>query len=373
MFQRHLDRRTVRFSPLLLLGLASCMSDKPGIDLFPLYRNVADAESSELSVLWPLSSFESSTAGGVASERSWVFPFHLHSQRGAHDELRMVPMLPPIWFHQRSLDLDALQAFPVYDRVQSGAMVDHSILLFLGQWSRYAGEDELQTLAIQPLFQWEQKGRGDRLRLLSVGRNRSDTPLLALFSRDRSGIGLYGEADRDATGVDVLSAGWGLLNLFHADGAGSHDDLRVLTLFDNEPWSLFERRVPHEGAPGADGGRTVLFPFYWNVYDSETRFAGVWPPYLQRTRAGEVIERSFLFPLLRTVDDPTEQRSGVDVLFPLFGRHDTAGRRHTWLFPLFDVESTDEWYRWSTLLYAFGFGSDGEKRELRLLWFPIQW
>ncbi len=354
---------------VLLVASTGCVTQKGDFDLWPLYRNArGDDGSGEFALLWPLSNFEWSED----EETSWTVPFHVHWENGDTDEGTLVPIIP-LYVHQRSPGFEATSLFPIFDRSTMGARTDTRLLVLLADWARYEGEEGLTQVGVFPLFKWAEVGSGERLGLLHALEISPWTPLVGVVGIDRSGQSYAGGGDGPGLGVDVLSLGWRIVNLFHWDDVGSHDDTRLLTLFANEDWSLFQRRVPHEGAPGADTAKTILFPFWWDVqHDEETRTRVFWPLYGTKSRGEETLARYVLFPLLRTHDDPAAEESGWDVLWPLIGASEEKGVSRSWFRPLYSWVGNDDGYEWSVLLSAFGYGTAGEKSRMKLFWIPIE-
>ncbi|MFH0944170.1 MAG: hypothetical protein V2A76_03145 [Planctomycetota bacterium] len=355
-----------RLALLIPLALPACATDQGGLDLFPLYRNQQEADRGEFSVLWPLSNFEWDQEGEV----SWTVPFHVHMSKVDGDELTMVPAIP-LYFHQRGLDLETTTVLPLYSRTIAGARTQTSLLLFLADWARMEGEEGLDGMSVFPLFQWRKEGAGEMLSFLRVLELGPTGPAVSLLDIDRTGLS-YGEGeDQAALSVDVASVFGRIVNLFHYDDEGSHTDLRFLTIFANEDWSLFQRRTPHEGAPGTDTARTVFFPLYFDIqHDALHRTRIAWPIYGTTSRGERTINQYILFPLLKLTDDPEGQLSGFDFLWPLIGREKTPLETTTWFQPLFKHIGYEEGYEWTVLLNMFGYGRVGEKSRVRLFWFP---
>ncbi len=256
----------LRLAPCLSLALvlaaAGCTSE--GVDVFPLYRNVTNAEGSEVSVLWPLASATTDAEKDV----SWFFPFFLHVEHGAHGvdgETMLFPFFP-IWMVQRNAVVDYQHILPLWSRTYHDGRADSSLVLFLVNWSRAAGNDGLIAHSVFPLYQWEKGGPGNRFSLLRFGELFATGPVFSLLDLDHTGV--RREKDRDVPGstIDFGGAVGRLINVFHTTDNGAADETRFLTLFANEPWSLYYHRAPREGAPGAevDGGNTVtrLFPLF---------------------------------------------------------------------------------------------------------------
>lgn len=367
--------RSVRLRPsrgfaallgLLPLALGACVTHGDEFDLYPIYRNRQDPDSGQFAILWPLSNFEWDEEG----ETSWSVPFHYHQTRGEHEEMTLAPVIP-LYFHQKMLDQETTGFFPLFSSTRTGARSDTTLLVLLAEWGAYQGEDELAALKIFPLFQWEEKGAGERLSLVRGIEIAPTGPLFSLLDMDRTGLSYGAETDEQALAVDFASVFGRIVNLFHWDDEGSHTDTRFLTLFANEDWSLFQRRVPHEGAPGADTGRTILFPLYFDIdHDDELNTTIFWPPYGSTSRGDDTVARYILFPLLRLRDDPVKKVSGFDFLWPLIGQLETEKGRRTWFQPLFSYETFDGGYEWTTILNMFGYGEAGERSRLRLFWIP---
>ena len=338
----------------LLAALVSggCVTEKGDFDLWPLYRNARGADGSgEFAILWPLSNFEWSED----EEVSWTVPFHVHWETGDTEEGTLFPLIP-LYVHQRAPDFEATSVFPLFDRAKRGARTDTRMLILLADWARYDGEEDLASLGVFPLFKWEDAGSGERLGLLHALELAPWRPLVSLLAIDDSKQSFGADEDTPGRSVDFVHAGAGLVNLFHWDDVGSHDDLRVLTVLGNEEWSLFQRRTPHDGATGGDTAQTIFFPFWWDVqHDAETRTRALWPFYGAKVRDDQTLARWILFPLLKTENDPDAGTSGFDVVWPV----------------LFSWDESETGYEWTTVLKAFGYGTDGEKSWLRLLWFPI--
>ncbi|MBI4879086.1 MAG: hypothetical protein HY812_05415 [Planctomycetes bacterium] len=351
---------------LLLLALGACQTEGEGVDLFPLYRNVRTGEAREFSLLFPLSNFE----WDEQETLTWTIPFHVHWRRGAHEQITLVPVLP-LYFHQRNLRADIEGVFPLFSRSVQGGRTETSLLVLLADWATRSGDDGLAALSVFPLFQWRREGAGARFSLVR-GLELSPTgPMVSLLDVDWTGLS-YGEGeDERALAIDAGAVLGRIVNLLHYGDAGSHTEVRVLTLLANEEWSLIHWRAPHAGAPGADGARLVLFPFYWDIqHGAAERTRVLWPFYGFRERDGRAVLHYVLFPLLRLVDDEERERSGFDVLWPLIGHETNPIESSFWFHPLFQYTGFDGGYEWSVLLNMFGYGRKDEQKRVRLFWWP---
>lgn len=299
---------------LLATGACSSSEDKrEGVDLFPLYRNVSDGTTGERSVLFPLSNAEWDDELDVS--RSWIFPFYVKWHGGTQEEGIFVPMLP-LYMHRRSAEMETTQYVPVWGRTIENGTVRTNVLLFLFEWARAERSGELEASSVFPLYQWETGGAGQRFSLLRAVEMFPTGPIVSLVDVDTRVPSFGGATDESGLKIDVLHAVGKLVQLFHWGDAGSYTETRLLTIFASEPLSLFQRKVPHEGAPGAVERRTVLFPFYWDT------------------------------------DDGVEQ---------------------TWrLWPFYATSKTATGSSWSIIAGAFGMAHEGEARTLKLLWIPIE-
>lgn len=300
----------------LLLATGACRSsddEREGVDLFPLYRNVSDGTTGERSVLFPLSNAEWDDELDVS--RSWIFPFYVKWHGGTQEEGIFVPMLP-LYMHRRSAEMETTQYVPFWGRTTENGAVRTNVLLFLFEWTRAERSGELEASSVFPLYQWETGGAGQRFSLLRAVEMFLTGPVVSLLDVDTRVPSFRGATDEPGLKIDVLHAVGKLVQLFHWGDAGSYTETRLLTIFASEPLSLFQRKVPHEGAPGAVERRTVLFPFYWDT------------------------------------DDGVEQ---------------------TWrLWPFYTTSKTATGSSWSIIAGAFGMGHEGETRTLKLLWIPIE-
>ncbi len=351
---------------LLPLLLSACVSEQGGLDLFPLYRNQQEEDRGEFSILYPLSNFEWDEEGEV----SWTVPFHVHWRRGETEEVTMVPALP-LYFHQKSLDVESTGLFPLFARTQAGGRTDTTLLVLLADWASYVGEEGLAALSVFPLFQWREEGAGERFSLLRALELGPTGAAVSLLDVDRTGLSYGDGEDQPALAVDFASVFGRIVSLFHYDDEGSHTDTRLLTLFANEDWSLYQRRTPHPGAPGADTARTILFPFYWDIqHDAATHTQVMWPFYGATSRDDQPITRYILFPLLKLTDDPEHDVSGFDFIWPLIGRETRGGTSQSWFRPLYHYAGFENGYEWTILLNMFGYGVNGDRSRLRLFWIP---
>lgn len=365
MFRSNLRSRSV--SLFLLLILTSCVTEPGGFDLFPVYRNQESEEGREVSVLWPLSDFE----WNDENTTSWVFPFFIHWKKGENEEGTMVPFLP-LYFHHRSQNVESTSLFPIYSRIRRDTLIDDTLLLFLADWSYYENEEGLTRLGVFPLFRWQKKDAGIHYNII---RGFESFPLLdfSLLEVDRTGLKFEGDRDSQALKLDILWVAGHIFDLFHYDNEGSHTDWRFLTLFNNEDWSLFQHRVPHPGAPASDTGRTVLFPFWWNIqHDDGTRTKVLWPPYGETVRGKQTIARYVLFPLLKLTDDPQKEVSGFDFLWPLVGHQKSKDGDAIWARPLFSMFMGEDSYEWKIILNAFGYGRVKDRSWIRVFWMPFE-
>ena len=361
--------RARRLSLVVLFPLlcGACVSEQGDFDLFPLYRNQQHEDRGEFSILWPLSNFEWDQDG----ESSWTIPFYAHWKTGEHVEGTAIPAIPPLYFHRRDLDFESVTYFPLYSRSTAGARTDTSVLTVLADWSRYEGEEDLSALSVFPLFQWREEGAGSRLSFLRALEIAPTGPAVSLLDIDRTGLSYSKAGDQPALSIDVASVFGRIVNLFHYDDEGSHSDVRFLTLLAAEDLSLFQYRWPHADAPETAAGRTVLFPFYFDIqHDAATRSRILWPFYGSTRRGDQAIGQYILFPLLRLRDDPERELSGFDFLWPLIGREKTALETTTWFQPLFKYIGFEDGYEWTVALNMFGYGHVGERSRLRLFWFP---
>lgn len=361
-----------RLGHLAVIGLIACLFSTPGcvsdsgVDVFPLYRNLDEADgSSETSVLWPLSNFESNETGSS----SWIAPFYYSSDGDAGEGL-IVPLIPPIWLSNDNSLGSSRQIFPLYYTKTEGAKTESNILFFLSEWSSYEGEDGLATLNVLPLFQWGDDAGRDRLAFGHVG-GPGPGALVSLYENETYGRAYYGDGDKPGSRIDIGSLLFHFVELFHYDDLGSHTDVRFLNITGNEVVSLFQHVSPHEGAPGADYGRTILFPFWWDMTEGDRRTKHLWPLYGATTRAEETLVHWILFPLLRLEDDPVSEVSRTDFIWPLIGHKSDPVKTRSWFFPLFQYTSTEQGYSWDVILGSFGYGATEEKSQLTLLWIPI--
>ncbi len=263
---------------LFLLALGACRTEGEGLDLFPLYRNVRVGEAREVSVLFPLSNFE----WDEQETLTWTIPFHVHWRRGAHEQITLVPVLP-LYFHQRNLRADIEGVFPLFSHSEEGPRTETTLLVLLADWATRRGDDGLAALSVFPLFQWRREGAGARFSLVR-GLELSPTgPMVSLLDVDWTGLCYGAGEDERALSIDAGAVLGRIVNLFHWGDVGSHTETRVLTLLANEEWSLYYRRVPHEGAPGADSGGgpewSVLFNMFGVGQRDEQQFVRLfwWP------------------------------------------------------------------------------------------------
>lgn len=348
-----------------LFAAPGCISDS-GVDIFPLYRNLEEPDgSTETSVLWPLSNFESNETGSS----SWVAPFY-YSADGDTGEGLIVPLIPPIWLTTDNMLGGSRQVFPLYSTKTQGAKTESDVLLVLADWTSYAGDDGLASLNVLPLFQWGDDLGRKRLAFAHVG-NAGTGALVSLFEKEEYGTAYYGEGDQPGFRLDIGSLLFHFVELFHYDDVGSHTDIRFLNITGNEVVSLFQHVSPHEGAPGADYGRTIAFPFWWDMSDGDTRTRHFWPLYGATERGEETLVHWILFPLLRLESDEKAESSRTDFIWPLIGAQSDPGKSRSWFFPLYQYTSTEKGYAWDVILGSFGYGSTGDRSQLTLLWIPI--
>jgi hypothetical protein len=256
-------------SVAVVAGCASGEDTREGVDLFPLYRDLSDAKSGERSVLWPLSNAEWDET--KQSKHSWIFPFYVHWRTGTQTEGTLVPILP-LYAHVRSPEWESTHYFPVWSRTTEKGSETTNVLLFLFETVRQQNSGALEQSSIFPLYQWKKGGSGQRFSLLRAinywgavapGATNVDLdPVVSLFDVDSRVPAFYGAGDEPGIKIDVVHVFGKLVQLFHWGDAGSYTETRFLTIFASEPLSLFRRKVPHEGAPGADERRTTLFPLF---------------------------------------------------------------------------------------------------------------
>lgn len=362
----NLVSRALLLAPLAVVAAATGCISESGVDLFPLYRDLEEDGREEFSILWPLSNFESDADGAS----SWVAPFYYAMEEGEESEGLIVPLIPPIWISSDAPLGRSRTVFPLYSTKTDDRRTESDLLLFLANWRSYEGEDGLAALKVLPLFQWEDDVGRRRFALAHVG-GPAQGALVSLFERERAGVAYHGDGDEVGTRVDVGTALFQFVDLFHYDDIGSHTDVRFLNVTGNDLVSLFQHVSPHEGAPGADWGRTVLFPLWWDIEDAGRRTRHLWPLYGATTKGGETLVHWVVFPLLRLEDDPESGVSRTDFLWPLIGHKEDAERSRTWFFPVFQQTSTPKGYAWDVILGMFGYAAGEEESQLTLFWFPI--
>lgn len=350
---------------LVLAALSACTSEK-GVDVFPLYRNIAENGHSETSVLWPLSNFEQTGD----EKTSWTFPF-FYASSDANQSAFNAPLFPPLYSEKETPMESTTQFFPLFSHAVNGARTKDSLLLFLADWERTRA-DGLVSLSLLPLFQWGDEPGRSRFALGHVG-GAGPAALVSLYEQETAGLSYRGngEEDQDGFRLDIGRVLGYLVNLFHYDNIGSHSETRLLTVLGIESASLFQRVSPHAGAPGADRERTVVFPLWWDLREGNEQTTLFWPPYGRTTRDGTTIAHYVLFPLLRIEDEPDREFHRTDFIWPLTGRLTEKGNSYTWFFPLFRHWHYTDGYQWDVILSMFGYKRRAEARELTLFWYGI--
>lgn len=366
------SRRAALASCLALSTLSACATEYEGIDLMPLYRDVGDEKAGEF--FWLLPPYWSSW--NEQETLSWSLPFHLHKTTGDHSELTWVPLFPPIWYENRSPQGDSAALVPLWQRDREGVRSRTKLLLFVVGWTKDADAEGLRAFAFAPLFGWREGPQGDAWDFVTTndlitGKSGAGA-LVSLLAIDRSKPS-FGTTDGPGVEVDLVNLAGGLVQLFHHDTTGSHDETRFLTIFASEPLALFRRRVPHEGGYGDGDAVTMLFPFYWDYrWSAKERFFAVWPFYGFSQRDDRVTARYVLWPLLTTHHDDAGKKHGFEALFGLFGSGDENGIDETWFWPLFDVQSNDRGHDWSVLLGLFGHARNETRSVTRVFWIPFE-
>lgn len=364
-------RRAALASCLVLSSLVGCATEYEGIDLMPLYRDVGDEKAGEF--FWLIPPYWSSWDENETL--SWSIPFHLHKTTGEHSELTYVPILP-LWYHNRSPQVESTALVPLWQRDREGVRSKTKLLLFVASWTSDDDAEGLRAFALAPLFGWREGAQGDAWDFVTTndlvtGKSGAGA-LVSLMAIDRTKPS-FGTTDEPGIEFDFVNLVGGLVQLFHHDTTGSHDETRLLTLFASEPLALFRRRTPHEGGYGDGDSVTMFFPFYWNYrWNAKDRLFAVWPFYGFSEKDEIVTERYVLWPLLTTYHDDAGKRHGFEALLGLFGSGDEGGIDETWLWPLFDVKSNERGHDWSVLLGLFGHARNETRSVTRVLWIPFE-
>ncbi len=366
-------RRAVRAAFFLTIAsLAACDSPYHGTDLFPLYRDTGDAKAGEF--FQPLPPYWHSWSDDGKESLSWSFPFHLHRQKGEFDELTLVPLIP-IYFHQKTFDSETKSIFPIWQQDSMGVRETTKLLLFVVGWTANSDEPGLQGLTVCPFFSWMNNPSGRSWDAVTTGDFFTGKPgagaLFSLLAVDHSRP-YIGEKDAEGTDIDVFNVLGGFVQLFHTGDSGSHDETRFLSLFGSEPLSLVRHRSPHPGGYGKDNSVTTVFPFYFDIQDSDGGLFEIWPIYGKRTRGETVTDRHFVWPLLTTSNDDVEHRHGFSCLLGLFGSLEENEIANRWLFPLFFVKTSDRGHDWRILYGFLGHAANESKRVTYVLWIPFE-
>lgn len=353
----------------LASSFSGCTSEYQGVDLFPIYRDVGDEKAGEF--FWLLPPVWKSWKGDESL--SWSLPFHLHQSKGEHDELTLIPLIP-LWYQQKTLDVETRAIFPLWQRETAGVQNVTKLLLGLGGYTSMDDEPGLRSLTVAPLFGFAKTPGGTNLEFVTTGDiltgKGGRNAVLSGVALDRS-VPYFGEQDRPGLAIDVLNVFGGLVQLFHHDDQGTHDETRVLTLFASEPLALFRHRTPHHGAYGSDESGSHFAPFWFDYADKDGRFFSLWPFYGFRTRGEQTIGRYVVWPLLTLRSDDQEQQHGFEGIVKLFGVLEDHGTTDRWLFPLFSVKTSERGHDWRVLLGLFGHAENEERSVLYVLWFPI--
>jgi hypothetical protein len=358
----------------LLLPLATfgaCGTIYEGVDLFPLYRDVGDEKAGEFWLLLPPVYSEWNENESL----SWSLPFHLHRRTGAHSELTHYPLLP-IWYHSKTPASELKALFPLWQRDRIGVRDTTKIALLLANWTTYSDEPGLKALGIAPLFQWRAGVAGDAHEFVTTGdflTGKYGAGALASFvSIDRTRPS-FGTVDGPGIEFDLVNLGGGLVQLFHYDNTGTHDETRLLTLFGSEPLALYRHRAPHEGTAGDRDSVTMLFPLWFDfVMNSTERFFSLWPFYGYSQRESAVTDRYFAWPVLTTRHDTNVNGSGFELLAGWLGSVETSELDETWCWPLFSVKTSDRGHDWRVLFGFLGHAANESRRVTYLFWIPIE-
>ena len=244
---------------VLASSFSGCTSEYQGVDLFPIYRDVGDEKAGEF--FWLLPPVWKSWNGDESL--SWSLPFHLHQTKGEHDELTLIPLIP-VWYQQKTLDVETRAIFPLWQRETAGVQNVTKILLGLGGYTTMDDEPGLRSLTVAPLFGFAKTPGGTNLEFVTTGDiltgKGGKNALLSGVALDRS-VPYFGEEDRPGLAIDVLNVFGGLaLNVSTSDLRADKPapSKKAIASTSTGKGSKNTRKAAGSGAGGGSGNAKLL-------------------------------------------------------------------------------------------------------------------
>lgn len=298
-------RRALAALFLLLAGCSGPLLDRPSAarrtELFlpPLVTVAESPDGSSWS--WSALFWLLGAEGEATRRHARALPLWWHDSEPPYLEQTL---LFPLWYQRRSTDSQAWFASLLYGRIEGPELRSDYVLppVF---WMERAHDGSYRRSSL--LLAWDETRRGAQYDVSAV------TLLgLATLLRWQGGLPPQGEAvgaeGRDSSRRVELADVLGLVTLGGWDDVGDRRDLRLLTLFSNERWSLVRS---------------------W------------------RGRGADPFVREWLFPLYVRVDDGTE---GWRYFGPLWGGwHDAGGSTDWWAAGLLSRSRGPEGTTWRVL------------------------
>jgi len=358
--------KTFVLDPLISWGRDRASGEWDFNAFWPLVRFEGDGESSSGRIL-PLAFFGKSTE----REYAWVLPLYFFERRPGKSGMRF--LFPFYWerwregknpWHERV-------AFPFWGRFEWPGEEGSCVLqtLFPLYWG-FRGQTEADVLF--PLY-WDFRKDDKRTRVvlpLYYERESEDREFRVLFplvwdsknKRENSRTVLAVPAyflNREPGGESGVQAFGPLLwNWWHPGGQG----WTFLPLF-------FHIRNREE-----DRTTNVLFPLLWSFTTPFSSTFHLWPLVgnkVVRAKDGSLRFRDFSMGwpfLFRWVEDRDENRTALDLLWPLVSMEKAGERLHGRVFPLLFIEGDR---RRTTVLAPFTlYTRQGDDRDLSVL-FPL--
>jgi len=267
-----LPRRTALGALFLLLaGCAGPLLDRPSAqrrhDVFLPPLVTADSSPDGSSWSWSALFWLAGQEAEATRRHTRVLPFWWHDSEPPYVEQTL---LFPLWYSRESRDSQAWFASLLYGRSVGPEMRSDYVLPPV-YWIERAHDGSYRRSSL--LLAYDETRHGGQ-------RDVSVVTLLGLATllRWQGGLPPAGEAV-GAEGRSASSRGWfadlfGIVTLAGWDGAGDRRDLRLLTLFSNERWSLARSWRGRGDDPFV---REWLFPVYASVQDADRGWSYVGP------------------------------------------------------------------------------------------------
>jgi hypothetical protein len=281
-----------------------------GVHAWPIFERAPGETETRTDVLWPVVSARSDN-GGALTSAEFVWPIVHYLDTPTRSEFAVRPLF------------DVESTSPTKENPDGS----HEYQALLGLFDWKDADDE--TLRRAVLFQSKKTKREDSwfvFPLLWHGTREGEdwTHVWPLYGENHEG---------------TFTKQWTLAPLFSIESdpakqASGWDAFWPLFHYDTEKKATHVRALPllwHDFAP--DGEDTVVFPFWWDFADSDSKFQMLFPFYGRQTR-GETFERTAYTPLW--IDTKDDKERSTDLALSIVG-WTTSEEPETWSWHAFPL------------------------------------